>query len=72
MKGFLIVVAALLFTVIVAVLFYAAFGAVFYFGVPVLGVEMTFAQGIVLAILISAVGTLFNGGKVGKQSKGDD
>ncbi|MEH7521721.1 hypothetical protein V7149_00340 [Bacillus sp. JJ1503] len=50
--GLLAIIAVLLFVAII----YAAVGAIFYLGLPVLGVEITYGQAVVLAILISTVG----------------
>lgn len=70
MKDLLIGLAALIFGITLVVIVYFALGAIFYFALPVLGVDITFGQGVVLAILIMVTGALFRGGR--KQTKGDE
>ncbi|KQL18828.1 hypothetical protein [Cytobacillus solani] len=68
----LYVLLAFIFAVVLDAIIYGAFGAVIYFGLPVLGVDITFHQAFILALLITVVGMLFRGGNTRKQTKGED
>lgn len=73
--GLLYVILAFIFTVALAAIIYAIYGVTLYMGLTMLGVQITFIQAFVLALLISVVGMLFrggNGGNARKQTKGDD
>lgn len=74
MKTFLFGLIAVIVAIALLALVYFAAGTVFYFGLPVLGVEITFSQSVVLAILIAVTGSMFRAGSAnhGKQTKGDD
>lgn len=67
MKDILLGIVAVIF----AVAIYVMFGAIYYFGLQTLGVDLTFGQAVVLAVLIVVTGILFRG-KERKQTKGDD
>lgn len=72
--GMLYVLLAFIVSVVLIAIIYGAFGAVFYFGLPVLGFDITFQQAFVLAVLISVVGMLFrsrNGIITRNRTKGD-
>ncbi|MDQ0154956.1 hypothetical protein [Robertmurraya andreesenii] len=71
MKDILLGIVALVIAVIFAIGVYLLFGAIYYYGLQTLGVELTFGQAVVLAVLIVVTGILFRG-KERKQTKGDD
>lgn len=70
--GMLYVILAFIALVALVAIIYAIYGAVLYFGLLMLGVQITFIQAFVLALLINVVGMLFRGGNTRKQTKGDE
>lgn len=61
MKEIIAILAWVFAVVALVAVVWMAVGAVFYFGLPILGVDISFGQSIVLTILITVVGRLFNG-----------
>jgi hypothetical protein len=71
MKDILAFLVGIIAIVAFVALIWAGVGAIFYFGLPVLGVDLTFGQAVVLAILIAVIGQLLRGGSV-RTAKEDD
>ncbi|WP_102271277.1 hypothetical protein [Cytobacillus massiliigabonensis] len=73
--GLLYLILAFIASVAIIAIIYALYGAILYFGLLLQGIQITFIQAFVLALLISVVGMLFRGGNSGstrKQTKGDE
>lgn len=55
MRAASVVIASIILLVLVSM----AFGAIYYFGLPVLGFDIGYGQAVVLAILVWVTGNLF-------------
>jgi uncharacterized membrane protein len=73
MKDILALIVGIIAIIAVIAIMYTIVGTIFYFGLPVLGVEVSFGQAIILTVLITVTGALFRGGSIGgKQTKEDE
>lgn len=61
MKEMLYMIISGILGVVLWALIYSLIGSIYYLGLPVIGVNITFTQSIVLALLISVTGRLFFG-----------
>jgi hypothetical protein len=73
--GLLYLILAFIASVAIIAVIYAIYGAVIYFGLALLGFEITYPQAFVSALLINVVGMIRRGGtsvSTRKQAKEDD
>lgn len=72
MKDVLAVFVAFILMLALIAIVYGSAGAVLFYGLKMLGVGLTYWQSVVLAVVITTVGTLFNGVRgVNTQKEGD-
>ncbi|AZU61034.1 hypothetical protein [Neobacillus mesonae] len=72
MKRFLTFLVGAVAIVAIIAAFWSIVGAVYYIGLPALGINISFGQSIVLATLIALTGLLFRGGNGNPNTKGRD
>ena len=72
MKDVLAVFVAFILMLALIAFVYGSAGAVLFYGLKTLGVGLTYWQSVVLAVVITTVGTLFNGVRgVNTQKEGE-
>lgn len=49
-----------LLAIVVGIAMLLLYGLIFYIGLPVIGVDVTYGQSVIIVVLVSTVGALFN------------